>query len=56
MMVGTLLVVLAGGTAMALEPEGGTPPGVIDRANDDENRCECTGRPNISGSPGRESS
>jgi hypothetical protein len=30
---------------MALEPEGGTPFGAIDRANDGENRCEGTGRP-----------
>jgi hypothetical protein len=55
MTLGTLLVVLAGGTAMALEPEGGTPPEVIDRANDGENRCEGTGQPDIIfRSPGRD--
>jgi hypothetical protein len=50
MAVGTLLVALAAGIAMAqVEPNGGTgtPPGAIDCANDGKTRCEGTGQPDI---------
>ena len=56
--MGTLLVTLAAGIAMAqVEPGGrtGTPPGAIDCVTDGENRCEGAGQPDIIiCSPGRD--